>query len=296
LPIRSMTGFGQGSAEFGGLRLTVDLRSVNNRFADLRFRMPGELSDWEPQLRRTVLRRVRRGRGEVTVNVTHLDGSEARPVLNRPLVAEALAAREFLAEEYSIRGDLDLATVLSLSGIFRTESPEIVWSEEERQALSRALDEALEGLDVDRAREGEALRSDILGRLSTMSALTAEVRARAGQVPDLVRDKLLQRVQALGGDIEVDPSRLAQEAIHLADRADVTEEIVRLEGHLEQASRILDRPDDKPVGKRLDFLLQEIHRETNTICSKSADLELTRGGLALKVEAEKVREQVQNLE
>jgi len=291
-----MTGFGQGTAELGGLRLTVDLRSVNNRFTDLRFRMPGELFAWEPQLRRKVLQKVRRGRVEITIAVAHPDGVESRPVLNRQLVSEALAAGELLSEEHGIHGELDLATVLSLSGIFKTEGPEIVWGEEQREALDRALDEGLAALDADRAREGQALRVEILERLSIMTELTREVRARAGQVPDLLRERLLQRLQALGGEVDLDPARLAQEATYLADRGDVTEEIVRLEGHLEQASGLLGAPGDKPVGKQMDFLLQEIHRETNTICSKSSDLELTRGALALKVEAEKVREQVQNLE
>ena len=129
-----------------------------------------------------------------------------------------------------------------------------------------------------------------------MTGLTTEVRARAEQIPSVIREKLLQRLQALGGEVELDPARVAQEATYLADRGDVTEEIVRLEGHLAQASRLLGQPDSEPLGKKLDFLLQEIHRETNTVCSKSSDLELTRGALALKVEAEKVREQVQNLE
>lgn len=291
-----MTGFGQGSAELGGLRLTVNLRSVNNRFADVRFRMPAAPSDLEPELRRMILQKIRRGRVDVVVEVTHLDGAESRPTLNRPLLLEALAARQALAEEFGIEGELDLATTLSLQGIFRTESPEIVWDEKERQVLRAALGEALDLLVVDRAREGSALRAEILGRLATMTARTREVRARAKEIPDLLRERLLQRLKGLGGDLELDPARLAQEAAYLADRGDVTEEIVRLEGHLAQAGGLLGAPDGEPLGKRLDFLLQEIHRETNTICSKSADLELTRGALALKVEAEKVREQVQNLE
>jgi len=291
-----MTGFGQGSAELGGLRLTVNLRSVNNRFADVRFRMPAAQSDLEPELRRMILQKIRRGRVDVVVEVTHLDGAESRPTLNRPLLLEALAARQALAEEFGIEGELDLATTLSLQGIFRTEGPEIVWDEKERQVLRAALGEALDLLVVDRAREGSALRAEILGRLATMTARTREVRARAKEIPDLLRERLLQRLKGLGGDLELDPARLAQEAAYLADRGDVTEEIVRLEGHLAQAGGLLGAPDGEPLGKRLDFLLQEIHRETNTICSKSADLELTRGALALKVEAEKVREQVQNLE
>jgi uncharacterized protein (TIGR00255 family) len=123
-----------------------------------------------------------------------------------------------------------------------------------------------------------------------------EIRRRAESMPAVVRDKLLQRIESLAGEIELDPARLAQEAAHLADRCDVTEEIVRLEGHLGQSVAILEAAQDKPTGKRLDFLVQEILRETNTICSKSPDLELTRGALELRAEVEKVREQVQNLE
>jgi uncharacterized protein (TIGR00255 family) len=180
--------------------------------------------------------------------------------------------------------------------MYKLETPELSWGEEEREALFNAVDMALSALDADRRREGEALKREILDRLTTMTRLTTEARERAGAIPDQLKQKLLQRLATLGSDVELDPSRLAQEATFLADRADVTEEIVRLEGHLAQAGGLLEKPDGGPVGKRLDFLLQEIHRETNTICSKSSDLELTRGALALKAEAEKVREQIQNLE
>jgi uncharacterized protein (TIGR00255 family) len=129
-----------------------------------------------------------------------------------------------------------------------------------------------------------------------MVEATGEIRRRAESVPATVGDKLLQRIESLTGDHELDPARIAQEAAHLADRCDVTEEIVRLEGHLSQSAAILEAAEDKPAGKRLDFLVQEILRESNTICSKSPDLELTRSALELRAEVEKVREQVQNLE
>jgi uncharacterized protein (TIGR00255 family) len=148
-------------------------------------------------------------------------------------------------------------------------------------------------------REGRDLERDVVERIGRMVRLTGEIRERAGLLPDGVRDRLVERLRShsLGEALEIDPGRLAQEAVLLADRADVTEELVRLDGHLDQSRALLtDGPGAEPLGKRLDFLVQEIQRETNTICSKSPDLELTRAALSLKVEAEKVREQVQNLE
>jgi uncharacterized protein (TIGR00255 family) len=162
--------------------------------------------------------------------------------------------------------------------------------------LERALDEALQALDRERLREGGSLVADLLQRVDLMLDLTARVRERAEEVPALARDKLVKRVEALAEGVEIDPTRLAQEAAFLADRGDVTEELVRLQGHLDQMRAWLASPDGDPVGKRLDFLAQEVQRETNTISSKSADLELSRLALALKAEIERVREQVQNLE
>ena len=163
--------------------------------------------------------------------------------------------------------------------------------------LSQALDQALDALDGDRCREGTVLQRELVGRIDTMTRLLQKIRQRAAAVPSALRDRLEQRLAVLRRDgAELDPARVAQEAVFLADRSDVTEEIVRLEGHLEQARSLLAEPDDQPVGKRLEFLLQEINRETNTINSKPADLELTREALTLKAEAEKVREQIQNLE
>jgi len=294
--IRSMTGFGQASSEEGEIRISAQLRSVNNRYTDLRFRQPTELAPLEPRMRRKILERVRRGRVEVSIAVERLDGQEARPVLNRALLDELAHAREILTGEYGLRGEPDMASVLALPGIFKLETPEVDWDETQKAALFRALGEAVEALDADRRREGEALRGEILRRLETMSGLASRLRDGAADVPARVRDKLLQRLESLRGEVELDPARVAQEAAFLADRGDVTEEIVRLEGHLRQASTLLGEPDGKPVGKRLDFLVQEIHRETNTVCSKAAELELTRTALTLKAETEKVREQVQNLE
>jgi uncharacterized protein (TIGR00255 family) len=293
--IRSMTGYGQGAAEGGGLRVTTEARSVNNRFADVRLKLPPELMSREGELRRRVLSRVRRGRVEVFVGLERSDGL-GRSALNRSLVASVVEAARALRDEHGVKGRLDLATVLSLPGVLQTSALPGELAEETLQAVERSLNAALDALDADRAREGEALRADLRERVARMEHLTRAIRARAAGVPELARRKLVERVQALAQGVEFDPARLAQEVALIADRSDVTEELVRLAGHLDQAGHLLAEPDGEPVGKRFDFLLQEIHRETNTASSKSGDLELTRLAMDLKAEAEKVREQIQNLE
>jgi uncharacterized protein (TIGR00255 family) len=159
-----------------------------------------------------------------------------------------------------------------------------------------AVDRALGALDAERRREGEHLRSAVLAQLALMDTLVVELRSVTAAVPSMLRERLIERLRALAPDVTLDPGRLASEATLLADRADVTEEIVRLESHLAQVRSLLERDGAEPVGKRLEFLMQEIHRETNTINSKSPDLEVTRRALALKTELERVREQIQNVE
>jgi uncharacterized protein (TIGR00255 family) len=294
--IRSMTGYGQASAELGEARVSVELRSLNHRHADLRLRLPPELAASEREIRRQVLSRVKRGRVELTVNVEPLEGGAGAPHLNRSLVREVVAAEVTLREEFAVEGTLDLATLLSVPGMFRTGPIELEWDDARRQALDGAIVAALDALDRERLREGEHLRQELSERLAGMAAIAAEIRDGAAVQPEAVRGRLVERLSRLAADVDLDPARVAQEAVILADRCDVTEELVRLEGHLDQAKSLLDRPDGDPVGKRLDFLWQEIQRETNTVNSKSADLELSRRALALKAEVEKVREQVQNLE
>jgi len=292
-----MTGYGMGSAELAGLRVTIELRTVNNRFVDLRLRLPQTLAGRERDIRRRIQRRVRRGRVEFTLNIERIRESDEGRSVTRQAVVELIGVRDLLRQELDIKGEMDLATVLSAANVLRNDGPsDVDWGEAELGALDQALENALEALDGDRAREGEVLRSELLTRLQTMAELSGKLRQGLDGLPATMRDKLIERLSALAGDIELDPARVAQEALFLADRTDVTEELVRLDGHLDQASHLLREPDGEPVGKRLEFLLQEIHRETNTVNSKPADLGISRIALALKTECEKVREQIQNLE
>ncbi len=290
-----MTGFGRGAAESGPLRVEVQARSVNNRFADVRLRLPEELALREPEIRRRVLPAVRRGRVEIDVRLERAPEAAAGIALNRAAVAGALEAARALRDEYGVPGTLDAAAMLSLPGMLDSRVPREM-SDDDLQALDRALEAALRALDADRAREGAAIARDLASRVGKMRELTDSVAALAERVPAAAKRRLVERMQALAAPVELDPARVAQEAAFLADRADITEELVRLSGHLDQAGTLLAPEDGEPVGKRFDFLLQEIHRETNTICSKSPDLEITRRALDLKAEVERVREQIQNLE
>jgi uncharacterized protein (TIGR00255 family) len=294
--IRSMTGYGQASAELSEARVSVELRTLNHRYADVRLRMPQELASVEREIRRAVLARIKRGRVELTINVESAGGGPPRPQLNRALLDEILASAESLRARDGVQGEVELSTLLTAPGLFRTGPIELEWGDDEHAAVRSALDAALEALDQERRREGGHLQTEMSERLAGMAALAADLRSIAATVPDTLRDRLQERLKNLGGSVELDAARVAQEAVLLAERADVTEELVRLEGHLVQARKLVDEPDGQPLGKRMDFLLQEINRETNTINSKSPELELSRKALAMKAEIEKVREQVQNVE
>jgi uncharacterized protein (TIGR00255 family) len=294
--IRSMTGYGQASAECPGLRVTVELRSLNNRFADIRLKLPAELASREAELRRRVAKRFSRGRVEGLFKLENSNESAATVRIDERLVQALGDAAVRLGKEHGIAGTLDLPTVLRLPGVLEIQTADDTWGDERQATLEATLDRALDALQGEREREGAELREDLLERFARMEGLAESIESRAAELPDLQRQKLLERVEALAQGVELDPARVAQEATFLADRSDVTEEVVRLRGHIAQARSLLAEPDGQPVGKRLDFLLQEIHRETNTVNSKSSDLEMSRHALELKLEGEKVREQVQNLE
>jgi uncharacterized protein (TIGR00255 family) len=294
--IRSMTGFGQGSAESEGYRVSVDVRAVNHRFVDARIRLPAELAGFERSARERVLGSVRRGRVEVSVRLERTGSAGSSWTFNRPLARAVVEAARALEQEFGVVSQLDLATLCAVSGMFVEQRELGELPAPVGTAAGEALTAALEALQADREREGESLRADLLERLSNMRSTTSTIREHAADVPKRAREKLLERLSVLANGTELDPTRLAQEATFLADRADITEELVRLDAHLAEAARVLVEPDGEPVGRRMDFLVQEIHRETNTINSKSSELSISRAAMALKTETEKVREQVQNLE
>jgi len=293
--IRSMTGYGQGSVELRGVRFQAEARSVNHRFLDLRLRLPGSFQSLEKEVRDAVRGRIHRGRVEMTVNVIRPEG-ETDVQLNDALLSTLLEAARRLREDHGLSGELDVATIMRVPGMLREPGERVEPGSEELAGMLKAMTIAMDALLADRLREGGHLVEEILGRLSGMTGLVDELDQHADRVPGEALVKLTFRIEKMTAGLAMDEARLAQEAALLADRSDVTEELVRLRSHLGQASHLLSEPDGEPVGKRMDFLMQEIHRETNTINSKSSDLAISARALALKTEGDKVREQIQNLE
>jgi uncharacterized protein (TIGR00255 family) len=290
--MRSMTGHGRGVVERAGRRATVEIRSVNHRFFDLKLRT-GPL---EPALEDRVVQAVRRRaeRGAFTVAVR--DESASGPGKDSVRVDVALARGAFAALE-ELRRELGLATPVSLEQIAALPGVLVIGeSTADPEAVAAAAEQALDELTAMRKREGDILARDLEARLDRLAAFAAEVKRMSADAPAEQGRRLGERLAKLlaGGSQSVDEQRLAQEIAVLADRMDVTEELVRLASHIEQARALIK--EDVPVGRKLDFLVQELGREINTIGSKSQAAEIARRVVEAKAELEKIREQVQNVE
>lgn len=291
---KSMTGFGAGSARVGstGSAVSVEVRSVNQRFLDLKVQLPRELQAREADLRADVEAKVSRGRVDVTVHRAPPKGGAARIEIDEDLARAYVDAWRRLGRRLGIPGEVDLAFLQGRTELFRVTEVRAPL-EAELRAVRRALAAALRQFDRARKREGRHLARDMRGRASALERIARRmlVRVRAS-VPES-RRRLETRMRELLGE-RFDAARIAQEAAVQADRADVSEEIVRLGSHLAGLKKLLDGRE--PAGRRIEFLLQELQREVNTISSKSSDLRLTELALAAKGEVEKLREQVQNVE
>jgi len=296
--LKSMTGYAQAQAADNGVGLRVSVRSVNHRFLDLHLRVPEGFEPLEPRIRQIVRERVRRGHLDVTVRY-ELAGPAAVAV-NQEVAAAYLRAVEDLRKQYGIKTDPDLAAILRLPGVIGSAAAstgdEIARLE---SLLAPCLIEALNKLDLMRAEEAVALRDDMSGRLTNIAGLASRVEVLAERARPAFARRLELRLKELLGEIQIDPARLAQEAAMAAERSDVSEELARLASHVRQFESLLASASD--VGKKLDFLLQEMQREANTLLSKTPgneaeSLEITELALGIKSEIEKIREQVQNIE
>jgi len=292
-----MTGFGRASFAVGDLAFDVELRSVNHRYLDARVKLPRLLAGFEADARARLQARL--DRGKVDLSVTSPGGAGPAPRLEIDLEAvhQYLRAARGLRENEGVGGEIEVAGLLALPGVARFVEPELS-ADALREGLLRAVDAALEAADAMRAREGEALLRDLLERLGRVEGLVRDVEARSEVVQQGVRERLRRRAEQLRQEVGiVDEARLHQEIVIAADRLDVAEELVRLRSHVVQFRRILDEAGPgKPVGRRLDFLLQEFGREANTIGSKASDGLVAHTIVELKTEIERLREQVQNLE
>jgi uncharacterized protein (TIGR00255 family) len=297
----SMTGYAQARGDLNGWALRVSVKSVNHRFLDLKIRLPEGFDLFEIRLRQTVRERIARGHVDVYVGVE--PASSAPVQVNRELLLSYLRAAQELRKDTSGAAEVDVVALLRLPGVIGGLAPQIPESEQEQEkvgaALDRCLRDALARLDDMRRAEGRHLASDLRERIARIAGLTEEVRDLAAKLMPAFARRLESRLKELLVTVAIDPARIAQEAALLAQRSDISEELDRLRSHLQQFAKLLDGVGE--LGKKLDFLLQEMHREANTMLSKTPGVEseaLAITGLALdiKAEIEKLREQVQNIE
>jgi len=295
--LKSMTGYAQARVEQDGWAVQLSLRSVNHRFLDLRIRMPEGWDALETEIRRVAREHVRRGHLDVTL---HVEAANSHSVsINREVAAEYLKAAKSLGEQFGVKSDPDLAAIFRLPGVTSSGAPAEDEIEKLTGLVGSCLTQAIARLDQMKQIEGRALREELSQRLAAVGEHAKQIEVLAERARPAYAKRLETRLKELLGNFALDPARLAQEAAFAAEHSDTTEESARLRSHVQQFRGLLDAGGE--VGKKLDFLLQEMQRETNTLLSKTngidADgLEITQLGLELKSEIEKLREQVQNIE
>jgi len=289
-----MTGFGRGSASNETANATVELKTVNNRFLDVNLKLPSDLQHLENALRRTITARLNRGRVDVTLQIERTE--DVVYEVNRGLVAGFLSAMTELKDEFNLAGEPNVNVIARIPNIISAKRADT--SADLESAVQAALERSLDDLERMRSTEGDLLATELESRLAGIEGRLVPIEAAAADVADEFAERLKKRIDTildkLGKAAEPDPGRLAQEIAYLADRVDISEEITRLKAHIDHFRQIMS--EEKDVGKRLDFLTQELNREANTITSKTNNLSVKENALAIKSEIEKIREQVQNIE
>lgn len=291
--MRSMTGYGGGSASFPGGRVSAEIRTVNHRFLEIKMSLPRLFLPWEDALRRQVSAAVGRGRLELSLNLSGRVAQTYTVSLNRDLARAYRRAFGELQKELGIDTLLDLRLLASRPELFQVSTqPQL--SQTELQAAQNAVSKALRSLNGQRSREGRSLRRELRHRVSSLSKIRRAASRRSGRVQAAARQRLTERVKTFLAGTRLDQSRLLQEVVAATQKSDIIEELVRFQSHLEAMTALITTHE--PVGKRLDFLLQEINREVNTIGAKADDAPLRHLVVDAKEEVEKLREQVQNIE
>jgi uncharacterized protein (TIGR00255 family) len=292
--MKSMTGYGRGASTGENYQASVELKTVNNRFLDVHLRLAADLQHLEAVLKRQISTRLSRGRVDVTLSLERT--SETTYELNRPLIAGYLQALNQLQTEFSLSGEPDLNVIARLPGVLQTAKDEL--DTETQNGIEAALELALTELEQMREIEGEALKVEMFSRLTEIERQIAIIEPNAESITENYRARLQKKIADLlaksDSQIEIDAARLAQEVAYLAERSDVSEELARLKSHISQFRETCESASE--IGKRLDFLTQELNREGNTILSKATDMVIKEAALVIKAEIEKIREQVQNVE
>jgi len=293
--IRSMTGYGRAESVIMGRKFVVEMKSVNHRYLEIALRLPGMLLSLEPEIKKRIGEQFSRGRIEATVRVDSDGTAEtgSRYTLNVPLMRNYHTLLCQMKEELHIEDPVTLAMMAGFRDVFVPtevlQDPALLW-----QGLAKLLDEASRMLTEMRIKEGEALQRDLTGRLTLVAGFLEEISGRTPQVVLEYQKRLGDRIRELTGSLALDDARLLQEVAIMAERSDITEEIVRFRSHIDQFTDLMGVDDG--AGRKIDFLIQEMGREVNTIGSKSGDAGISRNVIGIKSELAKLREQVQNIE
>ena len=291
--VKSMTGYGRAVETVNGREFTVELRSVNNRYLDCTVKLPRMLSFAEDAVKQAVKATISRGKVEVYITVHAEGASDVKVTLNQPMVEGYLAAMKQMVADYGVQDDISVSLLSRMPEVFSVEKPEV--DEEQLKAdLMSVVAKALANYDAMRAAEGKALEADLRSRGNTILELVAQVEAGNGQTVIDYRTRLYNKLKEVLANTAIDENRILTEAAIFADKVAVDEETVRLRSHLEQMNNMLTAGG--AIGRKLDFLLQEMNREANTTGSKCSDVKLARIVVDIKAELEKIREQTQNIE
>jgi uncharacterized protein (TIGR00255 family) len=291
--VMSMTGFGTGKAEDNHREITIELKTVNNRYLDINLRMPRSLSSFEEDVRKRIQQKISRGRVEVFIGYQNKGQDQINVTLNEAVAGAYYSAFLALADRFQLDTKPDLAVLSGIEDIFMVTKPE---EDEEslKQLIFDALDDALELVTGMREKEGRFLAEDLEARSQIIQGIVDAVEQRSPAVIEEYRQKLQQRMEDLLNNTDLDETRFQMEVAYFAERSSITEEIVRLKSHLTQLRQTLK--SGGCIGRKLDFIIQEMNREANTIGSKANDIAITNFVVDIKSEIEKIREQVQNIE
>lgn len=287
----SMTGYGGAEYKKDGLDITVEIKTINNRFLDVNAKYPRSFNSIDDVIRKTVSESLSRGRVDVFINVTDNRENAVKLVVDESLASDYVATAKKLMENYGVSYDFSVTSLMRMPDVVKQE--ESTDESELNKITIDLLGEALKKLNLMRETEGERLRVDMLSRVDRIEELLGKIKEYAPKLAEIYREKLKERITEYLGDVKYDEARLMNEVAFFADKSNIDEEITRLYSHILQFRKICE---EKTVGRKLDFLIQEFNRESNTICSKSNSSEITALGLELKCEIEKIREQIQNLE
>lgn len=291
--IKSMTGYGRSQKNIDGRDISVEIKTVNHRYFEFSSRVPRSAAYLEEKLKSLVHGEIARGKTDVFVSIVTVDDISSNVTVNEALAASYLSAVRRLSDSLGIRDDVTVSKLTRFSDIFvvsrEPEDEDAVWN-----AVKQVAQEALKSITQMRIAEGEKLKDDIINRLDILESFTAQVEKKSPQVTAEYRNRLLTKIKEVLENKQIEEDRILTEVAIFAEKTAVDEETVRLRSHIAQLRDILDK--NEPMGRKLDFLVQELNRETNTIGSKAQDLEIARIVVEMKSEIEKIREQVQNLE